>query len=383
MEKFTMNDTTIAFIGLGLIGGSLAKGIKRARPDIRIMAYMRTRSKLEQAKKDGIVDVILDGIDEQLKECDLIFLCTPVEYNAQYLSKIRSYLKPGALITDVGSTKTDIHEEILRQGLTDYFVGGHPMAGSEKTGYENATDHLLENAYYIVTPPEGLDQSGSETGNIPPKYAENANRIIAVAQTVGAIPLVLNYREHDKVVAAISHLPHLVASSLVNLVKDADSPAGTMKRVAAGGFKDITRIASSSPEMWEQICMTNVEPIADMLERYIGSLQEILSEIKGHQGEAIYKLFEKSRDYRNTITDRAKGSVEPSYAFSVDVADEVGAISTIAVILAAKGISIKNIGINNNRERGEGALKIEFYDEASMTAAWKRLEYYKYEMVRL
>ena len=383
MEKFTMNDTTIAFIGLGLIGGSLAKGIKRARPDIRIMAYMRTRSKLEQAKKDGIVDVILDGIDEQLKECDLIFLCTPVEYNAQYLSKIRSYLKTGALITDVGSTKTDIHEEILRQGLTDYFVGGHPMAGSEKTGYENATDHLLENAYYIVTPPEGLDQSGSETGNIPPKYAENANRIIAVAQTVGAIPLVLDYREHDKVVAAISHLPHLVASSLVNLVKDADSPAGTMKRVAAGGFKDITRIASSSPEMWEQICMTNVEPIADMLERYIGSLQEILSEIKGHQGEAIYKLFEKSRDYRNTITDRAKGSVEPSYAFSVDVADEVGAISTIAVILAAKGISIKNIGINNNRERGEGALKIEFYDEASMTAAWKRLEYYKYEMVRL
>ena len=383
MEKFTMNDTTIAFIGLGLIGGSLAKGIKRARPDIRIMAYMRTRSKLEQAKKDGIVDVILDGIDEQLKECDLIFLCTPVEYNAQYLSKIRSYLKPGALITDVGSTKTDIHEEILRQGLTDYFVGGHPMAGSEKTGYENATDHLLENAYYIVTPPEGLDQSGSETGNIPPKYAENANRIIAVAQTVGAIPLVLDYREHDKVVAAISHLPHLVASSLVNLVKDADSPAGTMKRVAAGGFKDITRIASSSPEMWEQICMTNVEPIADMLERYIGSLQEILSEIKGHQGEAIYKLFEKSRNYRNTITDRAKGSVEPSYAFSVDVADEVGAISTIAVILAAKGISIKNIGINNNRERGEGALKIEFYDEASMTAAWKRLEYYKYEMVRL
>ena len=129
-----------------------------------------------------------------------------------------------------------------------------------------------------------------------------------------------------------------------------------MKRVAAGGFKDITRIASSSPEMWEQICMTNVEPIADMLERYIGSLQDILSEIKGHQGEAIYKLFEKSRDYRNTITDRAK-LCEPSYAFSVDVADEVGAISTIAVILAAKGISIKNIGINNNRRTGRRCLK--------------------------
>lgn len=117
-----------------------------------------TRSKLEQAKKDGIIDVILNGIGEELLECDIIFLCTPVEYNAQYLSAIRPYLKPGALITDVGSTKTDIHEEILRQGLSHCFVGGHPMAGSEKTGYEHSTDHLLENAYYIVTPPEGLTE---------------------------------------------------------------------------------------------------------------------------------------------------------------------------------------------------------------------------------
>ena len=382
MEKFTMNDTTIAFIGLGLIGGSLAKGIKRARPDIRIMAYMRTRSKLEQAKKDGIVDVILDGIDEQLKECDLIFLCTPVEYNAQYLSKIRSYLKPGALITDVGSTKTDIHEEILRQGLTDCFVGGHPMAGSEKTGYENATDHLLENAYYIVTPPEGLDQSGSETGNIPPKYAENANRIIAVAQTVGAIPLVLDYREHDKVVAAISHLPHLVASSLVNLVKDSDSPAETMKQVAAGGFKDITRIASSSPEMWEQICMANSGPIGDILEAYIQSLTVVLGQIRSRQEGAIFRLLEESRDYRSSMTDRAKGAIEPDYSFSVDIVDEAGAISTLSVILAAKGINIKNIGINNNRERGEGALRITFYDEESLEAAWTQLTRYHYELFR-
>ena len=338
---------------------------------------MRYRNRLEQAKKDGVVDVILDGIDENLRECDLIFLCTPVEYNAAYLSSIRPYLKPGALITDVGSTKCGIHEEIIRQGLEDCFVGGHPMAGSEKTGYENSTDHLLENAYYIVTPPEGSAPSSA------PEPGANARRIIAVAQTIGAIPLVLNYREHDKVVAAISHLPHLVASSLVNLVKDNDTAQGTMKQVAAGGFKDITRIASSSPEMWEQICMTNVGPIADILEKYIASLNHILAQVRGHCGDSIYQLFETSRDYRNSITDRAKGSVEPSYEFTVDVADEIGAISTISVILAAKGISIKNIGINNNRERGEGALKIAFYDESSMEAAWKRLDQYKYEMFRM
>ena len=376
MEQFTIKDSTMAFIGLGLIGGSLARGLKRARPDIRIMAYMRTRSKLEQAKKDDIIDVILNGIGEELLECDIIFLCTPVEYNAQYLSAIRPYLKPGALITDVGSTKTDIHKEILRQGLSHCFVGGHPMAGSEKTGYEHSTDHLLENAYYIVTPPEGLTEPSAS-------YSDNVCRLLAVAQAVGAIPLVLDYREHDRVTAAISHLPHLVASSLVNLVKDSDSPEGIMRRVAAGGFKDITRIASCSPEMWEQICMTNAGPIGDMLEQYIGSLQDILDQIRGHKDKEIYRLFEKSRTYRDSITDRAKGPIEPSYEFSVDVVDEVGSISTIAVILAAKGISIKNIGINNNREHGEGALKIAFYDEASMKEAWERLEKYKFELVRL
>ena len=158
------------------------------------------------------------------------------------------------------------------------------------------------------------------------------------------------------------------AICLVNLVKDNDTAQGTMKQVAAGGFKDITRIASSSPEMWEQICMTNVGPIADILEKYIASLNQILDQVRGHCGDSIYQLFETSRDYRNSITDRAKGSVEPSYEFTVDV---------------AKGISIKNIGINNNRERGEGALKIAFYDESSMEAAWNRLDKYKYEMFRM
>ena len=365
-----MSDSTFGFIGLGLIGGSIARGLRRANKDITIMAYMRTRSKLEQAKADGTIDIILDGIDETLSACDVIFLCTPVEYNAVYLEKVRPFLKPGALITDIGSTKTDIHQAVERLGYEDVFVGGHPMAGSEKTGYESSTDHLLENAYYIITP----------TKKSTP---EQIDRIRQVALGIGALPIVLDYHEHDFSVAAISHLPHLVASSLVNLVHDNDSKDEIMKRLAAGGFKDITRIASSSPVMWEQICMTNAGPIGDMLEQYIGSLQDILDQIRGHKDKEIYRLFEKSRTYRDSITDRAKGPIEPSYEFSVDVVDEVGSISTIAVILAAKGISIKNIGINNNREHGEGALKIAFYDEASMKEAWERLEKYKFELVRL
>ena len=375
MEQFTIKDSTMAFIGLGLIGGSLARGLKRARPDIRIMAYMRTRSKLEQAKKDGIIDVILNGIGEELLECDIIFLCTPVEYNAQYLSAIRPYLKPGALITDVGSTKTDVHEEILRQGLSHCFVGGHPMAGSEKTGYEHSTDHLLENAYYIVTPPEGLTEPSAS-------YSDNICRLLAVAQAVGAIPLVLDYREHDRVTAAISHLPHLVASSLVNLVKDSDSPEGIMRRVAAGGFKDITRIASCSPEMWEQICMTNTENIKVLLRRYIQSLETIYEELDRRDGSSIHRLFEESGAYRNTFSSHSRGPVAPDYSFTVDIVDEPGSISTLAVLLASKGINIKNIGINHSREEGEGALRISFYNQDSETRAYELLKKYNYTLIK-
>ena len=364
-----MTDSTIGFIGFGLIGGSIAKGIKRSRPDVTIMAYMRTRSKLEQAKQDGIVDIILDGIDERLRSCDLIFLCTPVEYNAQYLSAVRPYLKPGAVLTDVGSTKTNIHEQVAEENLESCFIGGHPMAGSEKTGYENSTDHLLENAYYIITPTSVSRK-------------EDVDRLVSVAKLIGAIPIVLDYREHDRIVAAISHLPHIIASSLVNLVKDSDNAEGLMKRLAAGGFKDITRIASASPEMWEQICMTNTGNIASMLEAYISSLIGVLEQLKAQEKQAIYSLFSTSKEYRSSISETTKGSVAPEYAFTVDVKDEPGAISTLSVILSARGISISNIGINHNREHGEGALKIVFYDEESRDRAWEQLLRYNYILIK-
>ncbi len=365
-----MSEQTIAFIGLGLIGGSIARGLKRFDPTIKIMAYMRTRSKLELAKEEGIVDVILDGIGEPLRECDMIFLCTPVEYNAQYLAAIKPYLKDDALITDVGSTKSSIHQEVVRQGLTDRFVGGHPMAGSEKTGYENSTDHLLENAFYIITP--ACPPS--------PETDRRSERLTGIARAIGAIPMVLDYREHDQVVAAISHLPHIVASSLVNLVKDADSKEQIMKQVAAGGFKDITRIASSSPEMWEQICLTNRGPICQILRQYIHSLSQVLERVEQADQAFLRTFFATASAYRDSIADRSKGPIAPDHSFSVDIVDEPGAISTISVILAAKGINIKNIGINNNREQGEGALRIIFYEQADMEAARTQLARYHYEL---
>lgn len=362
-----MRDLTVAFIGLGLIGGSIAKGLKRSAPNIKIMAYMRTRKKLEQAQREQIVDVILDGIDETLLECDILFLCTPVEYNTDYLTKIRPFLKQGAIVTDVSSTKTEIHRTVAALGMESCFIGGHPMAGSEKTGYEHATDHLLENAYYILTP-------------TPKTKPSDLELLTELAKTIGAMPLILDYQQHDFSVAAISHLPHLIASSLVNLVHDNDNEEQLMKRLAAGGFKDITRIASSSPIMWEQICMTNTENISLLLQKYIASLTRLAEQLKTKEETAIYQLFESSRDYRNSFAESSRGALAPEYSFSVDIVDEPGAISIISSILAGKGINIKNIGIDHNRERGEGALRISFYDEASKAAAIRRLESFNYTL---
>ncbi len=364
-----MKETTIGFIGLGLIGGSIARGIKRADKNVRIMAYMRTRSKLEQAKEDGTIDVILDGIGSQLSECDIIFLCTPVEYNASYLAMLRPLLKEGAIITDVGSTKTSIHKTVTEMGMEDVFVGGHPMAGSEKTGYENSTDHLLEQAYYVITP----------TAKSTPEQVE---RIRAIAQMIGCIPLILDCETHDFSVAGVSHLPHLIASSLVNLVRDNDGSDEIMRQIAAGGFKDITRIASSSPVMWEQICMTNAENIKVLLRRYIESLETVYGDLDRHDGDAIHRLFEESGKYRSTLSDRNRGPVVPEYSFSVDVVDQPGSISIISAILAGSGINIKDIGLNHNREYGEGALRVCFYDGESQAAAYSLLKGYNYTLTK-
>ena len=292
-----------------------------------------------------------------------------MQYNAAYLEQIRPYLKPGAIVTDVGSTKTDIHEHVAALGMENVFVGGHPMAGSEKTGYENSTDHLLENAYYIIPP------TAASAG-------ESVQRLVTVAETVGSIPIILDCRRHDQITAAISHLPHVIASSLVNLVRESDGEDGMMKRLAAGGFKDITRIASSSPEMWEQICVTNRANLAQMLRRYIRSLETVVSELENADGQSLHDLFASSRQYRNSFSEKARGAIAPEYSFTVDIVDEVGSISTLSVILAAKGISIKNIGINHNREHGEGALRIEFYEQSAMEKAWEVLGKYRYELMR-
>ena len=263
-----------------------------------------------------------------------------------------------------------IEQYHMYQGLckvSDLLVkfGGHPMAGSEKTGIENAKALLLENAYYVLTP------AAKVTGEMIERYRD-------LVASLKAIPLILTYEKHDYVTAAISHLPHIIASSLVNLVKDCDYEDGTMKKVAAGGFKDITRIASSSPEMWEQICSANSENILSVLDEYINSLIEIKFSLAEHNTNCIHDLFETSRDYRNSISDSGSGPIPKAYSIYCDMVDEAGGIAALATILATNGISIKNIGIVHNREFEEAVLHVEFYEEMAKIKAAELLRKYRY-----
>ena len=173
--------------------------------------------------------------------------------------------------------------------------------------------------------------------------------------------------------AAISHLPHVIASSLVNLVKDTDSEDGIMKMIAAGGFKDITRIASSSPVMWQQICLTNGENISRLLDVYITALHQAKEAIDCKDTNALYDLFDSARTYRESFANTSSGPIKRVYDITVDIADRPGALACVVSLLAYHNISIKNIGITHNREAAEGAMRIEFYDEASMLKANKVL----------
>lgn len=360
---------TIGFIGLGLIGGSIAKAIRKFHPDYHILAYARHKETLAAALNSGVIDGVLEKEDERYKTCDYIFLCAPVEYNIEYLKYLKTVISDSCIITDAGSVKGPIHEAVEKLEMDHCFIGGHPMAGSERSGFSNSSDHLLENAYYILTP------GGQVSLNKLTAFSE-------LVDSLGAIPMVLTAEEHDFITAGVSHLPHIIASSLVNLVSALDNDAEYMKTIAAGGFRDITRIASSSPVMWQQICLENTKNISTVLDEYIRMLIQIRCSVDNKDADQLYQLFAASRDYRDSIDVTSSGLITKAYVLYLDIVDEAGGIATIATILAMDNISIKNIGIIHNREFEQGVLKIEFYEGDAMkrgAALLKKRNYIVYE----
>ncbi len=350
---------TIGYVGLGLIGGSIAKALRAAHPHVTQLAYCRHPEPtpgLSLALQEQVIDRIEQELTGALAVCDVIFLCAPVLENDRLLRTLAPHLGPNTLVTDVGSVKSSIQKTARDCGLLTRFLGGHPMAGSEKTGYENSTGGLLENAYYILTPE-------------PETPAPAIELMTQVIRDLSAIPVILSAKEHDKITAAISHLPHVIASSLVNLVQDQEDERELYKHLAAGGFKDITRIASSSPEMWQDIAMANRESLLELIALYQKQLSSFSQVLKEGKKEALFDTFSRSREYRDSIPNRSSSLVSQVFDLYVDIPDETGAIAILASMLAANGINIKNIGIIHNREFAGGVLHVELYEASARERA--------------
>lgn len=351
-----MDFNKIGFIGLGLIGGSLAKSIKDKYPSTTLIAMASREQTLVMAHQDGVIEN--DGFLplSDFADCDIIFLCSPVKINVEYLQKLKPILSPNCLISDVGSVKGDISKAVDELQLGSQFVGGHPMAGSEATGYNNANKYLLENAYYILTVTEEFPKDKLQVFD-------------AYLRTLGCLTMVMTPKKHDFATACISHLPHIIAASLVRFVQGADGEDVTLKTIAAGGFRDITRIASSSPVMWQHICSTNRQEILKAFSLYEESLQEFKASVEAGDEDTMLSLFSSAKDYRDNLPVKKKGILPSAYEFYLDIADETGGIATIATILAKNNINIKNIGIVHNREFEQGVLRIELYTQDTLEQA--------------
>ena len=273
-------------IGLGLIGGSLAKALKKYT-DINIIAVDINRDNLRKALEEGVISYGMTHLDFQV-DTDVVFICTPVGKVVESVKNIIPYLKRGCIVTDVGSTKKVIMEEV-QKFLPDeiFFIGGHPMAGTEKAGYDNADADLFVNSNYLLTPSDIVKEDILELF------------IDEVIIKIGAKPVIMDYNKHDAIVGVISHVPHIISAILTNFAYHKCSEAF---KYAAGGFKDTTRIALPQTEIWKDIICTNKEIILDLLKNYKEVLSDFICYLENDDIDSIQKFLEDARKYRNTIT---------------------------------------------------------------------------------
>lgn len=362
--------TTITIIGVGLIGGSVALALRKD-PQVRIVGFDVRQDTLDKALTLGVLHAGTTDLQTAVREANVIIVAAPVEQIYATLDRLTELsLQPGVIITDVGSTKSGIvryAQEKLPREVT--FIGGHPMAGSHKSGVEAASDRLFENAYYVLTPAEGTPEHQVE-------------RLVSLLSYTRANVVRMDPDEHDKVVGAVSHFPHILASALVNLVAGYEDENAWHHRLAAGGFRDITRIASSNPRMWRDVLLNNREHLLCIAEDWARALDEVIALIKDREAEKIEDFFRTAREFRDGLPERKKGAVPALYDLYIDIPDHPGEIGRIATLLGAKKINITNLQIQETREDIMGALRITFRNESEMEKGEELLQFFGYKVYK-
>ncbi|MFB3160296.1 prephenate dehydrogenase [Neobacillus sp. 179-J 1A1 HS] len=340
-------------IGLGLIGGSLALCIKKEHKDAIIMGYDIHPEQARLGKMLGVIDEVADDIVEGAKTADLIIISAPVietETIIQLLSE--QSLNPEVIITDTGSTKSKIvanAASLKKKGYT--FIGGHPMAGSHKSGVSAAKEILFENAFYLFTPEDHIENLKLE-------------RLKEWLKGTNAKFLTVTPDNHDYLTGIVSHFPHIIAASIVRQTERLAEDESLIPRLAAGGFRDITRIASSSPEMWKDILLHNREVLIELIDKWKEEMDWVKVLLEQENSEGILSYFQQAKQYRDGLPVREKGAIPAFYDLFVDVPDYPGVISEVTGYLAKENISITNIRILETREDEiYGVLVISFQTE--------------------
>jgi prephenate dehydrogenase len=276
----------VAIVGLGLLGGSWGLALRKAGFTGRIVGYARRSETRQQALGEGAVDDAFADVVEAVHAADLVILATPVAVILDQLARLQPHLSSHALITDLGSTKRRICQraaEIYVQG--PLFLGGHPMAGKERSGLENADARLFQNARYVLTP---LKPGDVDDGRV--------QGFRALVEAIGARPIISDPAAHDRAVAYLSHLPQLLSSGLASLIEEKHTRENLSVELAATGFRDVTRLADSPYSVWRDICLTNSENIQSALDALIQKLEFIKDHLRDRELEQEFLAAHRLRD---------------------------------------------------------------------------------------
>ena len=280
--------SSAAIIGVGLIGGSFGMALKKRGLAERVVGIGRNPERLQRAVDLGAVDAYSTDL-EAAAEADLIYVSTPVGMELGFIRQVIPLAKPGCVITDAGSTKVEIcrgADALLRDGIS--FVGAHPMAGSEATGVDAGNPDLFVNATYVLTPTERTDPRALDL-------------MKDLAEGVGSRVIVMDPEAHDRCAAVISHLPHLIAAALVALAREHSQTDPQVFDLIAGSFRDMTRVAGSSPVLWRDICLTNPESIRAAADNFLRLLEEGVALVESKDGKAFEDWFASAKAVRDSL----------------------------------------------------------------------------------
>ena len=299
-----MSFGTVAIIGLGLLGGSVGLALKEHLPQVATTGFDADPATRARAAERGLVGTVCESGAQAVADADLVILCVPVGAMEAAARDIAGSLKAGALVSDVGSSKQFVAEALAAALPGVAIIPAHPVAGTERSGPDAGFASLFHNRWCIITPPEGADEAQVEA-------------LSALWQALGAKVEIMDARHHDMVLAVTSHLPHLIAYTIVGTASDLEGVTESeVIKYSAGGFRDFTRIAASDPTMWRDVFLSNKDAVLDMLQRFTEDLTALQRAIRVGDGQQLFDHFTRTRAIRRSIIEEGQDDARPDFGRS-------------------------------------------------------------------